>query len=94
LADEPIRRPGRSALAEPEAIAFDLCVLIFSRGKTDGRYAIDREELPEAMDVSPSDLQKALNLAMERAWLGCAGILLTLRAAGIYVAKVTLDLPR
>src|SRR5262245_9413864 len=79
LVDEPVQRRVGSALAEPEAIAFDLCVLIFRRGKTDGRYAIAMEELPEAMGVNPVNLQKALELAMERAWLEYAGLLLALK---------------
>lgn len=94
MTDEPIRRRGGSALAEPEAIAFALCALLFRRGKTDGRYAIEMAELPEAMGIHPADLQGALTLALERAWLEYVGLVLALRAAGIYVAKMTLDLPR
>jgi len=75
-------------------MAFDLCVEIFRRGKTDGRYAIEMDELPKAMGISPPDLQRALQLGVERAWLEHAGLTLALRAAGIYVAKTALDLPR
>jgi len=91
--DEPVPRLG-NPLAETEAIAFDLCVFLFRRGKTNGRYAVEAEELPEAMGINPTDLQKALQLGVERAWLEYAGLLLALRAAGIYVAKTVLDLPR
>jgi hypothetical protein len=92
--DEPVPPRVKSPLAETEAVAFDLCALIFRRGKTDGRYAIEAEELPGAMGINPPDLQRALQLAVERAWLEYAGLLLALRAAGIYVAKTALDLPR
>jgi hypothetical protein len=94
LLDEPVRRSG-FPVAESESIAFELCALLFSRGKTEsGRYAIEVDELPKAMGVSPPDLQRALQVAVERSWVGYAGPLLTLRAAGIYVAKTALDLPR
>lgn len=88
--------PRRSGfpVAESEAMAFDLCVEIFRRGKTNGRYAIELDDLPKAMGVRPPDLQRALELAVERAWLKYAGLMLVLRAGGIYVAKTALDLPR
>jgi hypothetical protein len=94
LVDAPVPRRRANSLAETEEIAFDLCVFLFNRGKTDGRYAIEAERLSEAMGIDPPDLQRALQLAEERAWLEYAGLLLALRAAGIYVAKTALDLPR
>jgi hypothetical protein len=94
LIDETVPRRSGFPVAESESMAFDLCVHIFRRGKTGGRYAIEMDELPEAMGVSPTDLQRALQLAVERAWLEYAGLMLALRAAGIYVAKTALDLPR
>ena len=94
MADKPVQRQRRDHFAETEAIAFDLCALIFRRGKTDGRYAIEMEELPEAMGLNLSDLQGALELAADRAWVEYVGLLLALRAAGIYTAKMVLDLPR
>jgi len=92
--NQPVARRPRNPLAETEAIAFDLCVLLFERGKTDGRYAIEAEEVPAAMGIDRTDLQGALQLGLERAWLEYAGMMLALRAAGIYVAKSALDLPR
>ena len=90
--DTPLWLPHR--ISDTEALAFRLCALIFRRGKSDGRYAIEMEELPEAMGLSPSDLYTAQELAMERAWLDRAGLRLALKAAGIHVAKMALDLPR
>jgi hypothetical protein len=46
------------------------------------------------MGVNLSDLQSALELAVERAWIERAGLWLVLKASGIYVAKMVLDLPR
>ena len=94
MVDEPVARPQGRALAETEAIAFDLCILLFNRGKIDGRYAIEAEELPRATGLKPPDLHRALQLGVERAWLEYAGLGLALRAAGIHVAKTALDLPR
>ena len=94
LADKPVQRQVGNHLAESEAIAFELCALIYRRGKIDGRYAIEVEQLPKAMGLKRSDLQGALELATERAWLEHAGLMLALRAAGIYTAKMVLDLPR
>ena len=99
LVDEPVPRRSGFPVAENESMAFDLCVEIFRRGKTDGRYTIEMDELPRAMGISPPDLERALQLAVERAWverewLEYAGLMLALTAAGIYVAKAALDLPR
>jgi hypothetical protein len=94
LADQPAQRQWGKHFSETEAIAFDLCAHIFRRGKTEGRYAIEVEELPRAMGLNPPDLQRALELAADRAWIEYVGHLLALRAAGIYAAKTALDLPR
>jgi hypothetical protein len=94
LADEPAQRRWGKHFSETEAIAFALCALIFRRGKTDGRYAIEMEELSGAMGLELSDLRSALELAADRAWVEDVGLLLALRAAGIYAAKTALDLPR
>jgi hypothetical protein len=95
LLDEPVLRRSGFPVAESEAIACELCELLFSRGKTEsGRYAIEVDELPKAMGVSPLELQRALQVCVERAWVGYVGLMLTLRAGGIYVAKTALDLPR
>ena len=95
MLDEPVTRRSGFPVAESESMAFDLCALLFSRGKTkSGCYAIEVDELPRAMGVSSPDLQRALQVAVERSWVGYAGLMLTLRAAGIYVAKTALDLPR
>ena len=81
-------------IGDTEALAFKLCALIFCRGKSNGRYAIEMEALPEAMGLSPSELYTAQDLAVERAWLDRAGLFLALKAAGIHIAKIALDLPR
>ena len=95
MLDEPVLRRSGFPVAESESIAFELCALIFNRGKTkSGRYAIEVAELPKAMGVSPPDLQRALEVALERSWVSYAGLMLILRAGGIYVAKTALDLPR
>jgi hypothetical protein len=94
LADQLARRHRAKNFSETEAIAFDLCAHIFRRGKTAGRYAISIEELRQATGLHRSDLQHALDLAADRAWIEYVGLLLALRAAGIYAAKTALDLPR
>jgi hypothetical protein len=73
LAGKPVQRRLGDHSAEAEAIAFKLCALIFRRGKTDGRYAIEMEELPEAMGLNLSDLQSALEWAVDRALVEYAG---------------------
>jgi len=85
---------GEASLAGTEAIAFELCALILRRGKTKGRYVVEMEELRESMALEPYEFQSALELAVERAWIEPVGPMIALKAAGIYAAKMVLDLPR
>ena len=90
------RSPADSA-AEPakyEASAAKLCAAVFLKGKILGRFAMLLDELPVATGLPRAEVQAVINLAIERAWLRLGYNYSELQAAGIYVAKEMLDLPR
>jgi hypothetical protein len=90
------RSPADSA-AEPakyEASAAKLCAAVFLKGKILGRFAMLLDELPVATGLPRAEVQAVINLAIERAWLRLGYNYIELQAAGIYVAKEMLDLPR
>ena len=80
--------------AKYEAIAAKLCAEVFLKGKVLGRFAMLLDELPEATGLPRADVQAVINLAIEREWLRLGNNYIELQAAGIHVAKETLDLSR
>ena len=77
-----------------EAIAADLCVQLLLRGKEAGHFAMAADELMLASRLSQDLFEMVITWAAERDWLRARLPLIELKAAGIYVAKETLDLPR
>ena len=90
------RSPGDWATeaAKYEAIAGKLCAAIFLKGRVLGRFAMLLDELPETTGLPSAEVQAVINWAIEREWLRLGHNYVELQAAGIYVAKVTLDVPR
>jgi hypothetical protein len=80
--------------AKYDAIAAKLCAAVFLKGKVLGRFAMLLDELPEATGLPRAEVQAVINLAIERDWLRLGHNNIELQAAGIYVAKETLDLSR
>jgi hypothetical protein len=70
-----------------EAIAARLCALVFFKGKTEGRFLMEVEELTRASDLPRSLLEAAMAWAAERDWLHIRLDYVELKAAGIHIAK-------
>jgi hypothetical protein len=75
-------------------LAANVCAAVLSSGKHDGRFAMSIDELRRAMDLSERQAEVATMWAAEREWVRRRANQVELKAAGIYVAKVTLQLPR
>ena len=76
------------------SLAANVCAAVLSGGKHDGRFAMSIDELRRAMDLSERQAEVAIMWAAEREWVRRRANQVELKAAGIYVAKVTLELPR
>jgi len=76
-----------------EAAAARLCALVFSKGKTEGRFVMEVEELTRASDLPQSLLEPAMAWATERDWLWIRLDYVELKAAGIHVAKASMGYP-
>ncbi len=79
---------------EPERIAAKLCAAVYLNGKVDGRFQMPRDYLRVKTGLSLQAIGIGLNLAELRDWVGLNRQGVALKAAGIYVAKAVLDLPR
>ena len=75
-------------------LAANVCAAVLSAGKHDGRFAMSIDQLRRAMDLSERQAEVATTWATEREWVRRRANQVELRAAGIYVAKATLQLPR
>ena len=79
---------------DAETLAANVCAAVLSGGKHDGRFAMSIDELRRVMDLSERQAKVAIMWAAEREWVRHRANQVELRAPGIYVAKVTLQLPR
>jgi hypothetical protein len=75
-------------------LAADLCAALLANGGIHGRFAMSVDELAEAAGRSHAEVEAAVAWAVEQAWLRRDIDDVVLRAAGIHVAKQTLELPR
>jgi hypothetical protein len=75
-------------------LAVNVCAAVLSGGKHKGRFAMSINELRRAMDLSERQVEVATMWAAEREWVRRRANQVELKAAGIYVAKATLQLPR
>ncbi len=81
----------------PEAIpviAANLCAAVLCHGKHSHQFGMTLDALGEAMALTETQLKVVAAWAAERHWIRWIANRIELRAAGIYVAKETLDLPR
>jgi hypothetical protein len=80
---------------DEETMAANVCAAVLSNGRRDGRFSLSIDELGRALDISRGQAMLEAMLAANRQWVRLLGDqAVELRASGIYVAKVTLDLPR
>ena len=75
-------------------MAANVCAAVLSGGKHDGRFAMSIDELRLAMELTERQAEVATMWAAEREWLCRRANWVELKAAGIYVAKASLGLPR
>jgi len=80
--------------AGTETIAVNICATILSSGRHDGRFSMSIDDLRQAMDLTDYQTKIATARAVERQWVRLFADQIELSAAGSYVAKETLDLPR
>jgi hypothetical protein len=75
-------------------VAADLCATLLANGGIYGRFAMSMDELAGTAGHPRAEVDAAIAWAVEHAWLRHDGLNVELRAAGIHVAKQTLELPR
>jgi hypothetical protein len=87
---------SQKELAERETLAARICVVVLQNRKPTalGRFAMPVDQLPDATGFSRKQVEAAIAWAVDCAWLHQLSDDVELRAAGIYVAKENLDLPR
>jgi hypothetical protein len=78
----------------PTPDAVNLCAIVFLNGKSEGRFAMPELVLRKASAMPVYRLEVAVTRAIESAWLRSRLGSVELTAAGVYVAKAYLDLPR
>ena len=80
--------------AESRTDAVNLCAVVFLNGKSESGFAMRELELPKASAMPTYRLDVAVNWAIESAWLRRRFHCIELTAAGVYMAKTRLGLPR
>jgi hypothetical protein len=83
---------GRESRLETDAIA--ICKAIFLVGRKEGGFACARSSLPNLSGVGKGAFTRALEWGADARWLRLDGEKVRLTAAGIFIAKRGLDLPR
>jgi hypothetical protein len=68
--------------------------MVYRQGKVAGRFEMQLDELRKALAWRKEVIDTALLLAERHDWLRRDRLRIALRAAGIYVAKGILGLPR
>lgn len=82
-------------IKQAQAQAEKVCAMILAAGKTDGRFSMAVTALRRAAAGEVGDVSEAVAGAIRNKWMRRAdGHRVELTAAGIYVAKNALDLPR
>jgi hypothetical protein len=70
-----------------------LCALVYSNGKIRDRYAMTVDDLVAQTGFEPLRFKEALAWGIGRSWISLTADYIQLTAAGIYAAKVYLNLP-
>jgi hypothetical protein len=89
------RQPREADEQEQEVIATKLCAVVYRNGKVDGRFQMPLDYLRVKAGLTLTATVTGLSLAELRDWasMNQRGVV-ALKAAGIYVAKGVLGLPR
>jgi hypothetical protein len=80
-------------LPETADIVRSICTTAYTDGKTDGVYGAALNVLARRLQISQRALNKALVAGMSRGCLRQGTGQIELTAAGIYIAKLALNLP-
>jgi hypothetical protein len=91
---KPLQIANSKDSQQPERVAANICAVIALRQEAPGRFAMPVDELSKATHLPPAELEAAIAWAVEHDWLSRGSTHVELKAAGIYVAKEILDLPR
>jgi hypothetical protein len=93
--DAPAAPLTAATVKQAQARAEKVCAMILAAGKTDGRFSMAVTTLRRAAAGDLGDVSEAVAGAVRNKWMRRAGAnRVELTAAGIYVAKNALDLPR
>ena len=90
----PKLQPGEEDEQEPEVIATKLCAAVYRSGKVDGRFQMPLDYLRVKTGLTLEAIAIGVGLAELRDWVALDQRIVALKAAGIYVAKAVLGLPR
>lgn len=77
-----------------ETAAAQLCARVLANGKSKGRFSMSMSSLRKASGLSRAELQSVFAFALRNKWLRLRTQGVELTAAGIFVAKDVLHLPR
>jgi hypothetical protein len=79
---------------EPEGTAAELCAVVYLNGKVDGHFQMSLDHLHSKCGLSLTAIDAGLAMGEQRDWVRRSRSAVALKAAGIYVAKGLLALPR
>jgi hypothetical protein len=79
---------------DPEVMASQVCALVYGNGKMGGRFLMTLDDLRMKSQLTPADMEAGLSFAERLDWVRQSHSGVVLKAAGIFVAKRVLDLPR
>ncbi len=91
MADIEPARAGRRGLSAG-AIAENLCVVIFQGRKVKGRYRMTFDDMAAASKLPYAEVVSGLTAGIKQDWITQIHDTIELKAAGIHVAKKSLDL--
>jgi len=74
------------------ALAEKLCVVLLKGRKVEGRYRMTFDDLVKASKLAFTEVVDGLTAAMKRDWITQIHDTVELKAAGIYIAKMKLDM--
>ena len=90
MADIEPARAGRRGLSAG-AIAENLCVVIFQGRKVKGRYRMTFDDMAAASKLPYAEVVSGLSAGIKQDWISQIHDTIELKAAGIFVAKKSLD---
>ena len=80
-------------VVELQDVAESVCAIAYKDGRTGSVYAAALDVLPARLNLPLRTIDKALTLAENSGWLRRRDGRIELTAAGLYIAKLSLNLP-